>query len=213
MSAAFIFEQLLNSLQLGVMCTIGPARLMDFLARFQMAQPGIEVILHETTPEQITDCLLDGQTDVALLGLPTPLHERFDAHPLYRERMVVIFPPGHRFAAYKKVPLKELAGERYLDRLTCEFRAVWFDLFAERGIEVQIPYRSEREDWIQTMVRAGMGVCLVPENSIIIEGLDYRPTQDPELDRSVELVTVAGRRHSAALAAFLAASQAEPWQR
>jgi DNA-binding transcriptional LysR family regulator len=196
---------------LGVMCTIGPARLLDFLAGFQGSHPGIEVDLHETTPERLTEGLLSGDLDAALLGLPSPLHDRFDTELLYRERMVVIFPPGHRFEGFEQVPLREFENERYLDRLNCEFRSVWYEMLAERDIRITVPYRSEREDWIQNMVRVGMGVCLAPEYSIGVEGLLHRPVIDPEVERSVELVTVAGRRHAPALAAFLAAVRAEPW--
>jgi DNA-binding transcriptional LysR family regulator len=198
-------------LNFGVMCTIGPARLIPFLARFQERHPGIEISLHETTPDLLTEGLMSGALDVALLGLPTKLHERFDSTPLYRERMVVAFPPRHRFAAMKEVPLSDFDGERYLDRLNCEFRSIWFDLIEARGIDLNVRYRSEREDWIQTMVQAGMGVSLVPEHSLMLEGLQYRVTTDPMLERAVEVVTVAGRRHSPALAAFLAACKTEVW--
>ncbi|MDJ0946284.1 MAG: LysR family transcriptional regulator [Kiloniellales bacterium] len=198
-------------LRLGVMCTIGPARLMRFLAAFRADHPGIEIDLHETTPGELTGGLLDGDLDASLLGLPTPLHERFDCEALYRERMVVIFPPAHRFAAFDAVPIAEIAGEQYLDRLNCEFRSIWFDMLMQRGIEITVPYRSEREDWIQTMVQAGFGVSLVPEYSITVDGLAFRPVTEPEIDRKVELVTVAGRRHSPPLAAFLAACRAASW--
>lgn len=198
-------------LHVGVMCTIGPAPMMNFFAGFQRDNPGVELILHETVPANLTDGLLDGGLDVCLLGLPTELHERFDTRLLFPERMVVIFPPGHRFAGFEAVPVAEFAGERYLDRLNCEFRSSWFELLEARGIEIMSPYQSEREDWIQNMVRAGLGVCLIPESSIAIDGLECRPVTDPEIERRVELVTVAGRRHAPALAAFLEAGQKHAW--
>lgn len=200
-------------LNLGIMCTVGPKRLMPFLSRFQREQSGIEVRLTETTPDQLTACLLDGRLDVSLLGLPTALHVRFDSVPLYRERMVAIFPPGHAFGRFKTVPLSAFAGEHYLDRTHCEFGSIWCDLLANQGVELNVAFRSEREDWIQTMVRAGMGISIIPEHSIVIDGLDWRPIGDSALKRSVELVTVAGRRHAPALAAFLKACKAEPWPR
>jgi len=200
-------------LNLGIMCTVGPKQLMPFLSRFQREHPGIEVRLNETTPDKLTACLMDGRLDVSLLGLPTQLHERFDCVPLYRERMVVIFPPGHALARFKTVPLSAFEDERYLDRMHCEFGSIWCDLLADHGVELDIAFRSEREDWIQTMARAGMGISIIPEHSIVIEGLDCRPIGNAALKRSVELVTVAGRHHSPALAAFLQACKAEPWPR
>lgn len=191
------------TLNLGVMCTIGTARLVNFMARFKHEQPGVEINLFDIKLPESVDDLLSGGLDVALLGLPTKLHERFDTTLLYSERLVVIFPPEHRFSRFKEVPLMEFAGERYLDRLNCEFRPVWFDALRDGAIEIQVPYRSEREDWIQYMVRAGLGVAVVPEFSVCVDVLDYRPITDPVIERTVEVVTVAGRLRSPALSAFM----------
>lgn len=198
-------------LNVGVMCTIGPSRMVPFFSYFKQTQPGIELSLHDVTPNCMTDDLMAGKLDCVLLGLPVPLHERFDTERLYRERMVAIFRPGHRFEAMNAVALKELSGERYLDRLHCEFRDVFFDLLEEHDIEIEVPYRSEREDWIQNMVLQGMGVCLIPEYSISLEGLLCRPVMDPELFREVDVVTVAGRKRSPAVQVFYEQANGYPW--
>ncbi len=198
-------------LNLGIMCTIGSSRMVPFLSHFQRTHPGVELNLRDVTPHDMTDALISGDLDSALLGLPVALHERFDTERLYSERMMVIFPAGHRFEAMKAVPFAELAGERYLDRLNCEFRAVFFEHLEERDIEISVPYRSEREDWIQNMVGQGMGVCLIPEYSITVEGLQVRPVVEPDLARHVEVVTVAGRPRSPALQAFCAEALRYPW--
>ncbi len=208
-------RQLLNlersTLNVGIMCTIGPARIMGLLATFQRDNPGVEINLHETTPDKMTDGLLDGDIDISLLGLPTPLHERFDALHLYSERMVVIFAPGHRFSKMRRVAIAAFDGEAYLDRLNCEFRNIWFDLLEQSEVSIEVPYRSAREDWIQSMVRVGLGVCLIPEHSITVDGLEHRPTRDPDIQRAVELVTVAGRQRSAALNAFMQTAESRSW--
>ena len=79
-----------------------------------------------------------------------------------------------------------------------------------RGARIVRSYRSEREDWIQTMVAAGMGVCFLPEYSATHPGLVLRPVQDPEVSREVCLVTVAGRRWSSPLASFVQAIRRYP---
>lgn len=198
-------------LNVGIMCTIGPAQTIPFLSAFQVQQPGIELALHDVTPRNMTEGLLSGDVDCAILGLPMPLHERFDTVKLYDEPMVAIFPPRHRFEAMNAVPLNELTGERYLDRLNCEFRDTFFTLLEEQHIEVSVRYRSEREDWIQNMVLQGMGVCLIPQYSVSIDELPSRPVTDPELTRCVELVTVSGYRRSPAVQAFVTAVIEYPW--
>ncbi len=198
-------------LNVGIMCTIGPAQMVSFLSEFQLHQPGIELSLHDVTPCTMTESLLSGDLDCALLGLPGPMHDRFDTIKLYDERMVTIFPPDHRYAAMNAVPLKELAGENYLDRLNCEFRTTFFALLAEHDVDISVRYKSEREDWIQNMVVQGMGICLIPEYSITMDKLRCRPVIDPEITRHVELVTVAGHRRSPALQAFVKSATTYTW--
>ena len=124
---------------------------------------------------------------------------------------MVIFAPGHRFQKMDRIPLNEIAEERYLDRLNCEFRDVYFELLEERNIKVSVNYRSEREDWIQNMVLEEMGVTLIPEYSIILDGLEHRPITDPDVTRRVVIVTVAGRARLPAIDAFIREATAHIW--
>jgi DNA-binding transcriptional LysR family regulator len=215
-NAVIAAKKLLNlekaPLKVGMMCTIGPSRVIPFLSKFQLIHPGIDLTLYDITPHTMTDGLLSGDLDCALLGLPMELHDRFDTMTLYDERMVAIFPPDHRFRNMNEIPISELTGERYLDRLNCEFRNSFFDLLDERNIEVSVPYRSEREDWIQNMVMKGMGICLMPEFSISVPGLQCSPLTEPKLIRKVEMVTVAGHQRSPAVQAFVGEAKKYPWR-
>jgi DNA-binding transcriptional LysR family regulator len=186
-------------------------RFMGFLAQFRQDHPGIELSLLEATPVKLVELLREGKLDVAVLAQPEPLPERFDVMPLYRERFVVAFPPGHRFAKQNAVRIADMNGENYLLRINCEYRDHLGALCRERGAELKRGYRSEREDWIQIMVMAGMGVCFTPEFSPVLPGLHARPVIEPEVMREVSLVTVAGRRFSPAVAAFERAIKAYRW--
>ncbi|MGO1121273.1 LysR family transcriptional regulator [Rhodovibrionaceae bacterium A322] len=199
-------------LTLGIMCTIGSTRTIPFLSRFHAQHPGIELTLQDVTPTNVTELLLAGELDCALLGLPTPLDGQFETVKLYDEQMVAIFPPDHRFAARETVPVVELNGERYLDRLHCEFRSSFTSLMEEQEIDVLVPYSSEREDWIQSMVLQGLGVCMMPEHSVTLAALETRPVSDPEIRRSVELVTVAGHQKTPAVQTFIEEATAFGWQ-
>ncbi len=152
-----------------------------------------------------------GELDVAVMAQPEPFDARFDVRPLYRERFAIAFPPGHRFAGQNAVRIGDIDGETYLVRVNCEYLDHRRALRQGRGVEVRHGYRSEREDWIQTMVMAGMGICFLPEFSIVLPGLPTRLVVDPEVAREVALVTVAGRRFSPAVAKFVRAARTYQW--
>jgi len=61
------------------------------------------------------------------------------------------------------------------------------------------------------MVAAGMGICFLPEFSNTIPGVISRPVIEPSVEREVCLVTVAGRRWSSPVAAFVRAVRQYKW--
>lgn len=197
-------------LTLGVMCTIGPVRFIRFLNDFRHQQPGVHLTLLEAVPERLSDLLLDGKLDVALMAQPTSFDPRLQVTPVYRERFVVAFPPGHRFAGCERVHVREMAHESYLSRVNCEFRDHIDHLCRSHGVVIESAFRTEREDWIQTMIAAGMGVSFMPEYSATHPGVMTKP-MDPAVAREVSLVAVAGSAVSAPAAALIQAVESYTW--
>jgi len=198
-------------LRLGVMCTIGPVRLVSFLARFRQQNPGVELTLVERTPVQLTELLNKGDIDAALMATPDAFPDPLQAQPLYPERFAIACSAGHRFARANAVRVVELDGEPYLQRMNCEYNDHLRDICAARGANIVSAYGSEREDWILTMVAAGMGVCFLPEYSNSVPGVVSRPVTEPMVERVISLVTVAGRRWSSPLSAFIRAIRGYGW--
>src|SRR4051812_36025893 len=151
-------------IRLGVMCTIGPARFMGFLAAFRTANPGCELTLVEGVPGGLAQMLLAGDLDLAVMAQPEAFNERLDVLPLYRERFGIAFPTGHRLETQNRIRITDVAGETYLRRINCEYRDYLAERLRECGVAVRVGFQSEREDWIQMMVAAGFGVCFRPNS-------------------------------------------------
>jgi LysR family hydrogen peroxide-inducible transcriptional activator len=195
---------------LGVMCTIGPLRFIRFLNEFRHRHPGIQLTLIEAVPSRLAELLLEGDLDVALMAQPNGFDPRLEATAIYRERFVVAFPVGHGFSQCERVPIAALQTETYLSCVHCEFRDHIDLACRSRGVAIQSGYRSEREDWIQTMIAAGMGVCFMPEYSATHPGLMTRGT-DPEFVREVSLVKPSGRSLSGPAMALVDAVACYGW--
>jgi LysR family transcriptional regulator, hydrogen peroxide-inducible genes activator len=198
-------------LRLGVMCTIGPVRFVSFLSRFRADNPGVELTLLEQTPERLSELLVKGELDVALMARPDGFASPLQAQPLYDERFVIACSVGHKFAQKNAVRVAELNGESYLSRINCEYKDHLRETCEANGAQVQRSYRSEREDWILTMVAAGIGICFLPEFCSTVPGVISRPVIDPPVQRTVSLVTVSGRRWSSPLSAFVKAVRQYRW--
>jgi len=107
--------------------------------------------------------------------------------------------------------MAELDGEFYLSRINCEFYDVLSEMCRAEGAKLINSYRSEREDWILTMVAAGLGVCFLPEFTATFAGVVGCPVVSPAVARNVCLVTVAGRRLSSPVRTFVQAVRRYPW--
>ncbi|MCW5729195.1 MAG: LysR family transcriptional regulator [Alphaproteobacteria bacterium] len=198
-------------IQIGIMCTIGPARLVGLFSRVQREMPGVAVQFEEAPAGRLIEKLLSGELDVALVASAAPFPDRIDTRPLYEERFVVGFPPGHRFERQNAIRIADMDQVDYLSRTDCEFLVHLRGLLKEAGAKVNIRFRSPREDWIQSMIMAGMGCAFMPEYITVTPGLPTRPVIDPDVVRQVCLATVAGRRFSPPLAAFMRLAARHDW--
>ncbi len=193
------------------MCTVGPLRFMSFVNHFHAEHPGIELTIVEGTPERLGASLLRGAIDVAVMAQPKPFDSRFDARRLYEESFVVAFPHGHAFEAMSSVRIRDVHGEAYLSRVNCEYQDYFDYLCREYEVDVVEAHRSEREDWIQALVIAGLGICFMPEFSATLPGLPIRKLIEPSVERVVKLITVAGRPLSAPVEALVSSVESFAW--
>lgn len=213
-SCARGFKTLENAtLTVGLMCTIGPTHMVDLLAKFHRRFDALDLYLRDGPLAQLEEWLSKGEIDVAICCQPEGLDERFHALPLYDERFCVAMAADHRLARQNAVTIADLHNERYLSRANCEY-ADYLRGLRERlgGVELHKKYVSERDDWIQSMVLAGLGITYIPEFAVTIPGLVTRPLVDPVVTRTVQLVTVRGRPHSPSVGAFVQEVRRHPWQ-
>ena len=81
----------------------------------------------------------------------------------------------------------------------------------ERGVQVEIACSSDRDDWVQSMILAGLGFGDMPELSVTMPGLLTRPLVEPEIFREVRVVTVRGRPHLPVISAFMTEATGFRW--
>lgn len=174
-------------LRIGLMTTIGAQRLSPCLAWYQQEYPNIELELIVDSEAELLKQLGSGLLD---LVISAPAHipvAPYQSTLLYEERYVVAFSPSHRFNQLQKVDLKAIQSEPYLDRLNCELREDLKCICQNEEINLYAAYRSNSEEWILQMVKAGIGVALMPEYTLPKQATDisYRYLSEPEISRQV----------------------------
>lgn len=191
-------------LRIGVLRTLGPARLSAQLATFRAAAPGVEVELDFDTREALLQKLEEAEVDLLLASLiPTRDTPGWCVvAPLYEERYVVVLPSDHRLTEQETIRLADVAEEAYIDRPVCELRDQIVALCTSSQVSLYASYRTEREEWVQHLVAAGVGLAFMPEHSVLPGLGTVRPLVDPELRRTVCLMRSADRGGTAAAKLF-----------
>lgn len=200
---ALDFSQLEKAvLKLGCMCTISPRLIAPLIENLCRDEGRVRVTLQEDTGQQLTQRMMDGDLDICLMALPS-YPDELTATTVYSEPYVIAFPAGHRFGEMNAVPVAEVTGEPYLERVDCEYMA-HFEAAGRAGdIDVDVRFESSHENWVREMVIAGLGCSIMPESLATNPKLHSRPLTDPSLRRTISVVTRRGRRHQPVVECFL----------
>jgi DNA-binding transcriptional LysR family regulator len=179
----------------------------------QVRHPGIELEVIDASAAQLEDRLLNGNLEVAIYCIPgQEPDERLHYMPLFREQFMIVVSPDHPLAQRNIIRPRDLTGDRYLNRVNCEFFCYAGALWREHGFEgCETVYRSERDDWILAMIAAGLGFGFMTQSCAKHPLVVCRPMIDPEFWREVNLVTVRGRPHSPAVGALVKEAMRARW--
>ena len=198
-------------LTIGTMCTIGPQLVAELMIRFQAAHPNVEVEVIDAGAPQMVEMLEKGELEIAVVGVPHELPETLHQVPIFEENFVIVLPPNHRLCASNPIRASQLDKEPYVSRSNCEvFEPVRAELNS-RGVFLRQVFSSPRDDWVQGMIRAGLGIGFFPEFAVTYPDLVVRPLIEPRFTRTVYLATVRGRPHSPAVGAFVQEARRYPW--
>ncbi len=179
-----------GEVRIGFLHTVGARWLPQRLARFLQAHPGVRFILEEGTTAEVASGVLAGDFDLGILGPPPVNTPDLETIPLFRERVAVVVPLGHRLEGRTSAALSDLANEPLiLPRSRSGLRKVIDDAFAAQGLSTKVAYEGDDFSIVQGLVEAGLGITLMP---MPLPSASRRvtviPLRDPPIARTMALV-------------------------
>ncbi len=163
-------EPLTGTLRLGVIHTAAPYILPKALAEVRRRHPGLRVLIREGKTEDLVREVSEGSLDVVLLALEAELGD-LERLSLFREPFVLAVPSGHGLSGRKRLREKDLRDEEMLlldDGHCLRDQAM---LVCERGGGSELgDFRASSLATLVQMVAGGVGVTLLPEMSVGVEG-------------------------------------------
>jgi DNA-binding transcriptional LysR family regulator len=143
--------------------------LPPLIAAFSEKHPGVRISLTVENREAVLSALADNRTDLAITGQPQSgvdvVAERFMDNPL-----VVIAAPTHKLAGQNQVTAAELSEEILVVREPGSgTRAAMERYFAELGVDYRPGCELNTNEAIKQAVQAGLGLGIVPAQTIELE--------------------------------------------
>jgi DNA-binding transcriptional LysR family regulator len=151
------------------------------LAAFEKAAPGVKVVLHDLSGDELSAGLLDGSLDLTVMGQPAAAFAAgIEFEELQRYPFCVAVASEHPFSRMKSVSVGEIASEPLIvlrRRDYSDFHRILDNVFSPRGVRPRIAVECDGASSLITEVEAGRGIALVSEIFQRIAGkrLIYRP--------------------------------------
>lgn len=218
MEAGFEAEQALCNLKanphgllrLGTTRAIARFLLSPYILKFQAAFPQVTIKVSEGSSEEMAASVLYERNDVAIVGRIS-YDEKVEAHPLpghETDQILVMVPPGHRFATRDEVTFAEVAGEPLILREEGSgARHLIREAFQERRLKPTILLEASNLDFIRDLLLRGAGVAILAKMSLqkeleegILRGI---PLAEGGKAIHVDVVVLKEGYRSPVVAAFL----------
>jgi DNA-binding transcriptional LysR family regulator len=139
------------------------------LKHLRRVHPHLDVRLTVAMAGRSVQEIRGGRVDAGLLTLPVEESDLVTV-PVMREELLLVTTPTHPLARRRKVTPRDLAGQPFvLFEVGSATRKVIDQFFATEKIEPTIVMDTENVEIIKAMVKTGMGIGIVPYQSVARE--------------------------------------------
>lgn len=183
-------DPLSGTFRLGLIPTVAPYLIPQFVARLSSALPDVSMVYNEDITDRLNEDLLDGRIDGAVLATP-PESDALISLPLYSEPFRMVVPTGHDLSNLQEFRMSDVDRDEIL--LLTEGHC-----FRDQALAV-CDTRERREHSLRAtsletlinLVAQGQGVTLVPALAIPSlsdeRGLTVKPIREPSAARQINL--------------------------
>lgn len=195
-----------GSIRIGTLSSLPSPDLPALLGVFHRQYPlvDIHVRLSIAGSTGMADDLRHGRLDLALLGLPESELTGLDTRLAETRPFVVLLPDAHPLAHKRRIHLRDLAGERFVDGPAGFGSRISIDrAFEALGRPRRIGFEVSDLRIVPDFVRAGLGVAVIPDWGYTAPGTVVRPLTGTDLLFRLTIATPAGNRPSRAVQTLL----------
>lgn len=200
-----------GDLKIATVYSIGLHELPPFLKEFRKRYADVEVKVEYRRSTQVYTEVQDGHVDLGLVAFPVK-RKGLKVEAFWRDKLVLICPPGHRFSGRQKVKLRELNGEKFISfEPDLPTRKAIDRLMKREKIEVKQVMEFDNIETVKRAVEIESGLSIVPETTVLAErdskSLSVVQIDDQDMWRPLGVIVKRNRGASPAQKQFIALLQ------
>jgi DNA-binding transcriptional LysR family regulator len=207
--------ELRGELSIGASTGPGGTVVPVVLAEFQREHPELSVELSISDTNRVIEQVAERELELGIVGA-SPRHRGVVFEPFFRDEVILVCPPGHRFAG-KQIAVEELRGEPLiLMQEGAGVRQVIEDELRHgplrlRDLDVRLELGLQES--VKSAVAAGFGVTFISRSGVEAElaagTLVAARVKGLQPAREIFLVRPAGRSPTRAVEAFVEFARAK----
>ena len=199
--------------QIAAIYSVGLLQMDALVRQFEEIHPDVDVRIEFRHPDEVYEAVRTGEAQFGLVSFPRDGGE-FASIPWQKQEMVVVVPPGHRFAVADSLRAIDLDGEDFVtfDSGLAVRRQIdrWL---RTAGVSVNVAHAFDNVENAKRAVEIGAGVALLPRPTVTRElelgSLVAIPLADANWIRPLGIVHRRHKKLSAAALTFVELLQSE----
>lgn len=146
--------------------SIGMHTLPDYVKRFMVSYPNVNVHIEYFSAEKIYELVLGGDIDIGLVAVPKK-DKRLEVYDFEDEPLVLACSPKHPLANKTEVDIHKLQFERFIAFEKSVPTRVWIDNILERyNIIVRPVMEFDNIETVKRAVEINSGISILPRTAI-----------------------------------------------
>lgn len=146
--------------------SIGMHTLPDYIKRFMVSYPNVNVHVEYRSAERVYEMVLNGESDIGFVAIPKR-DKRLDVYEFEDEPLILACSPKHLLAQKSQVDIHQLQFENFIAFEKNTPTRTWIDNILERyNVVVRPVMEFDNIETIKRAVEINAGISIVPQISI-----------------------------------------------
>jgi DNA-binding transcriptional LysR family regulator len=149
--------------------SIGMHTLPDYVKKFMVRYPSINVHIEYLSADRIYELVLSGDIDVGLVAVPKK-DKRFDVYDFENEPLVFVCSPKHSMSHESQIDIHRLQFERFIGFEKGVPTRSWIDGILERyNVILRPAMEFDNIETIKKAIEINSGISILPQTALLQE--------------------------------------------